>query len=98
MHKLLGFLFRSAVLATLLTASAVGQDWSRAYSDTHINYITWDGEKWSAKPNGTTFVIAPNGDWSKGQSSEFVDYVTWDRGQWRAKLQENGTFLLAHHY
>ena len=68
----------------------MGQDWSKAYTDAYINYITWDGAKFSAKPEGSNFVIAPDGDWTKAHPAPLINYLTVDNGQWSAKPNGNG--------
>jgi hypothetical protein len=89
------FFLGSSLLAAFITTLAIAQDWSKSRPDTIINYITWDGNKWSAKLNGTAFVLAPNGEWSKSRPDTFINYITWDHSKWSARVQSNGNFLLA---
>jgi hypothetical protein len=70
-------------------------DWSKAHPDTIINYITWDGSKWTAKilPDHT-FLHAPNGDFTAAGThpDTIINYKTWDGSNWTATIQPDLTF------
>jgi hypothetical protein len=60
-----------------------------------INYKTWDGSKWTAKLNGTTFTHAPDGDFSKAHDDSIINYITWGGDLWTAKVNNDFSFLHA---
>ncbi|MEL7062429.1 MAG: DUF4751 family protein, partial [Bacteroidota bacterium] len=63
---------------TLIDTGLVGMD--------AINYISWDGSRWSARREGDRFIHAPNGDWTKAHSDTIINYRL--NGQnWTAKLE-----------
>ena len=62
-------------------------DWSKAHTDIIIDYLDWNGYKWTAKLQGDGFLHAPDGDWSKAHPDTILNYLTWDRGKWTAKLE-----------
>ena len=66
---------------------APGGDWAKAHADSILNYVTWDGTKWSAKIQGGGFLHAPNGDWGRAHADTIINYVTWDGTKWSAKIQ-----------
>jgi hypothetical protein len=68
--------------------------WDKAHADAIMNYVTWDGGKWTAKIEGNQFVHAPGGDWSQAHADTIMNYVTWDGSKWTAKI-DNGVFLHA---
>ena len=51
-----------------------------------MNYISWDGSKWTAKIQGSGFVHAPNGNWQLAHTDIIINYITWDEGKWTAKI------------
>jgi len=61
-------------------------DWSKAHSDTIIDFVSWNGSKWRSRIEGGRFVHAPNGDWSKAHSDTIIDFVSWNRSKWRSRL------------
>jgi hypothetical protein len=66
-------------------------DWVKSHKDVIINYLTWDGTKWTAKlekkPDGSIqFVHAPQGNWAKSHKDMIINYLTWDAGKWTAKV------------
>jgi hypothetical protein len=62
-------------------------DWGRAHSDSIINYIAWDGQRWTARINGNAFLHAPNGDWGRAHSDSIINYIAWDNQRWTARIQ-----------
>jgi hypothetical protein len=82
------------VLATVAALGAIAQERSRAHQSPDISYISWNGEKYSAKPDGNGFRIAPAGDWKKGFVDTHIAYVTWNGSKWEAKPDGKG-FLIA---
>ncbi|MEO0987852.1 MAG: calcium-binding protein [Cyanobacteria bacterium J06639_14] len=50
-----------------------------------VDYITWDGGRWSVRREGNQFIHAPNGDWGRSQSSNFIDYK-YGGNNWRARF------------
>lgn len=80
-------------------------DFTKAHTDVIINYIAWDGTRWTAKFNGLLFVLAPNGngDWSNSRTDAVMQYQTSDGSKWSVKLDQrrflhapNGDFTKAH--
>lgn len=78
-------------------------DFTKAHTDTIINYIAWDGTQWTAKFSGDRLVQAPNGDWSRSRTDAVMQYQTWDGSKWSVKLDQrrflhapNGDFTKAH--
>jgi hypothetical protein len=61
-------------------------DFSKAHTDTVMNYVTWDGTLWTIRIVGKTFIHAPNGDFSKSHPDKIMNYVAGDGTQWTAKL------------
>ena len=57
-------------------------DWSRAHSDTILNYIAWDGSKRT---------VSFEREMSRGA---VIDYLTWDGTKWAAKV-EGAVFIHA---
>jgi len=101
MHKRI--LLAVALVATLATTVAIGQEWGKAVIRGSIQYIAWDGSRWAAKVDGPNFFIAPNGDWARGHTSVQFDYFTKDGEKWSAKrngpnflLAPNGNWQAAH--
>jgi hypothetical protein len=77
------------VLATVGVLNGSAQERSRAHRDPYINYIAWDGLKWSAKPDSKGFLIAEEGDWKKAFSANHISYITWNGSKWEAKPEGN---------
>jgi len=82
------------VLATIAVLDGTGQERSRAHPDPYLNYIAWNGTKWSAKPEGKGFIIAEGGDWKKGFSDTHISYTAWNGSKWDAKPEGKG-FIIA---
>src|SRR5215471_12429182 len=78
------------VLATIAVLDGTGQERSRAHPDPYLNYIAWNGTKWSAKPEGKGFIIAEGGDWKKGFSDTHISYTAWNGSKWDAKPEGKG--------
>jgi hypothetical protein len=83
-----------AELSFLHAPGGPGANWSKAHPDTSINYLDWNGSKWTAKIQGERFLHAPNGDWSKAHSDDVIHYLSWNGSKWAAKI-EGGRFLHA---
>jgi Group XII secretory phospholipase A2 precursor (PLA2G12) len=86
-----------------LWSHAPNGDFSKAHSDTIINYLTGDGTRWTAKLVGNTFIHAPNGDFSKAHTDTVMNYVTWDGTLWTIRIvgktfihAPNGDFSKSH--
>ncbi|MFT5570579.1 MAG: hypothetical protein ACI8QD_002160 [Cyclobacteriaceae bacterium] len=82
---------------------APGGDFSKAHGDIIVNYVSWDGQNWTAKLKGNTFVHAKNGDFSTSHQDEIINYVFSDGSQWTAKVSgntfthaRNGDFSTSH--
>jgi hypothetical protein len=73
-------------------ADAKNGDWSRATLVDHIDYITFDGGKWAAAPDGRTFTHAPDGDFHRSHQDDIINYITWDGTKWTARILGNGEF------
>jgi hypothetical protein len=69
-------------------------NWSQAHADAMINYLDWNGSKWTAKIQRGRFLHAPNGDWSRAHSDDIIHYLAWDGTKWAARIQD-GRFLHA---
>lgn len=67
-------------------------DWSKAHSDTIINY-KYNGQNWTTKLDGDRFVHALNGDWTKSHSGSSIILTDWSNSQKIANLDGN-TFAL----
>jgi hypothetical protein len=65
-------------------------DWSRALLDSKINYVTWDGTKWQAKVNGSTFTHAPQSDLRRTHTSDHLNYKFPDGTKWSMKATNPG--------
>lgn len=65
-----------AELSFLHAPGGPGANWSKAHPDTSINYLDWNGSKWTAKIQGERFLHAPNGDWSKAHSDDVIHYLS----------------------
>jgi len=83
------------VLASVAVLDGIGQERSKVHEGSpYINYIAWNGTKWSAKPDGKGFMIAEEGNWKKGISDDHIAYTGWNGTKWEAKHDGNG-FLIA---
>jgi hypothetical protein len=88
--RLLRFGVWITVLATVAVLNGTGQERSRAHQSPDISYISWNGEKYSAKPDGAGFLIAPEGNWKKGFADNHIAYITWNGSKWEAKPEGKG--------
>jgi hypothetical protein len=78
-------------------------NWQQSHADTIMNYISWDGSRWTARIQGNGFVHAPNGNWQQSHADTIMNYISWDGSKWTAKIQgsgfvhaPNGNWQLAH--
>jgi hypothetical protein len=74
-------------LSFLHAPGGPGANWSKSHPDTIINYLDWEGRKWSAKIQGDQFLHAPEGDWSLARVDEVIHYQSWNGSKWAAKIQ-----------
>ncbi|GEM_PF-5333866 len=65
-------------------------DWSKEVAGETLNFVTWDGTKWTVKLHGNGFLLAPNGDWNKAVVDVVLRYVAWNGTNWAAKIHEGG--------
>lgn len=79
-----------AVAAAREFLHAPNGDWGRAHSAPTLEFVTWDGSKWSARIQDEGFLLAPNGDWSRAAADTVLRYLAWDGKKWAAKIQEGG--------
>ncbi len=77
-------------LATLAVLNGAAQERPRTHQSAYINYIAWNGTRYSAKPDGNGFLIAEEGDWKKGFSDTHIGYIAWDGSKWDAKPEGKG--------
>ncbi len=77
---------------------------SSSHTDEIMEYITWDGSKWTVKIVDGQFLHAPNGDWNRAHRADILNYRTWDGAPWTARMVDgeflhalNGDFNQAHH-
>lgn len=65
-------------------------DWNRAQAGPTLEFVAWDGSKWSARIQGEGFLLAPDGDWNRAAADTVLRYLTWNGAKWAAKIQEGG--------
>ena len=94
----------AAVLATVLAAKLAFD----ATTDTHagpvnrpwtqntMEFVAWNGEKWTAWIRGSTFEQRPQNDqrWSPHADASLA-FIDWKGSPWQARL-DGDDFLLAH--
>jgi len=67
------------------------------YAQNSMEFVTWNGEKWTSWIRDDRFEHRPENEAKWGQhSTGSVAFVGWDGVQWQAKI-DGDEFLLAHH-
>ena len=67
------------------------------YAQHSMEFVTWNGGKWTSWIRGDSFEHIPQNEARWGQhTTGSVAFVDWDGIEFQAKI-EGDTFLLAHH-
>ncbi len=66
------------------------------YAQDRMEYVTWNGTRWTAWVRGDGFELDPldDGRWHR-HANQSIAFIDWDGEEWQARL-EGDEFLLAH--
>jgi hypothetical protein len=66
------------------------------HGDVIINYLNYDGSKWTARLNGDKFVHAPNGDFGLAHEDARMDYIQSDGANCSATITGDAFAVVNH--
>ncbi len=94
----------AAVLATIVaakvmyeaTAYAGAEPDNQPWAQTSMEFVAWNGEKWTAWIRDDVFEQRPQNDgpWS-GHANASLAFIDWELKPWQVKI-DGDAFLLAH--
>ena len=78
------------------TADTGSEPKNEPWSQNRMEFMTWNGEKWTAWIHDDRFELVPvNEDNWHRHSNTSIAFIDWDGDTWQAKIDGDG-FLLAH--
>ena len=85
----------AAKLAFEVTAHTGAEPGNQPWAQTTMEFVAWNGEKWTAWIRDDTFEQRPQNDakWTS-HANVSVAFVDWDGSPWQAKI-DGDEFLLA---
>ena len=87
----------AAKLAYTLSSYPDDEPVSQPWSQDSMQFVTWNGEKWTSWIRQDSFEHRPENaaDWGQ-HSTGSVAFLDWEGTPWQAKI-DGEIFLLAHH-
>lgn len=87
----------AAKLAYNAKTSSGAEPVNAPWAQNSMEFVTWNGEKWTSWIRDDNFEHRPQNAAEWGQhSTGSVAFIDWDGTLWQAKI-EGSVFLLAHH-
>lgn len=90
-----GCAIAAARLAYEATAATGGESGNEPWAQDRMEFIAWNGAKWTAWIRDSTFELVPQveGEWSR-HSNASLAFIDWEGDTWQAKV-DGEVFLLA---